>query len=181
MRIKEKSKKQKTETSPPESADRKKGGIKALWIAFLSATGGALMESYTSFLSQNIGPLCLSFIAWAQDHVMPMPADQQIVAQLTFYMPAKLTTDHSAEIMGVSLLGRDCDGLVAKATSGPTSLGTVKPTQMPLSGHHVVHQAKPESQSHREMAALSFFTMVFSTTGIKLNLAQYLVATSTEC
>lgn len=119
MRIKEKSKKQESETSPPESADRKKGGIKALWIAFLSATGGALMESYTSFLSQNIGPLCLSFIAWAQDHVMPMPADQQIVAQLTFYMPAKLTTDHSAEIMGVSLLGRDC-----RRPGGKSDIGT---------------------------------------------------------
>jgi len=119
MRIADKLKKQLSEISAPASADRKRGGMKALWIAFLSATGGALMESYTSFLSQNIGPLCLSFIDWAQDHIIPMPADQQIVAQLTFYMPAKLTTDHSAEIMGVSLLGRDC-----RRPGGKSSVGT---------------------------------------------------------
>ncbi len=66
------------------------------------------MEAYTSFLAQNIGPMILTLVSWGQDHITPMPEDQQIIAQLTFYMPPKLTTDHTAEVMGVALLGRDC-------------------------------------------------------------------------
>ncbi len=82
--------------------------VRSACIALLSATGGAVIEAYSKFLSQSLGPLFLSLIAWTQDQIFPMPIDQQIVAQLTFYISAKVDKDRSAEVMAVGLYGKDC-------------------------------------------------------------------------
>lgn len=77
-------------------------------LAVIATTGTALLAVYTKSVSQYAVWLCSSLLAWSQDHIGPMPADQQIVAQFTFYIPSSLDADHSQEIMGVVLPGKDC-------------------------------------------------------------------------
>ena len=98
------------EKSEPSSTSQtlQKSWVKNAGIALLSATGGAVAEAYSNFLSQNLNPLFLSLVAWVQDQVFPMPLDQQIVAQLTFYISAKVDKERSAEVMAVGLYGKEC-------------------------------------------------------------------------
>ena len=98
------------ENSKPSSTSQtlQKSWVKSAGIALLSATGGAVVEAYSNFLSQNLSPLFLSLFAWTQDQIFPMPMDQQIVAQLTFYISEKVDKERSAEVMAVGLYGKDC-------------------------------------------------------------------------
>ncbi|RKD87384.1 hypothetical protein [Kushneria marisflavi] len=84
------------------------GLLKKACLSLISATGGVLLEAYTSLITGYVGPFLLSTIEWTQDHVSPMPADQQIVAQAHFFISSKRGASHSGEIMGVSLKGSDC-------------------------------------------------------------------------
>lgn len=63
------------ERSEPSSTSQtlQKSWVKNAGIALLSATGGAVAEAYSNFLSQNLNPLFLSLVAWVQDQVFPMP------------------------------------------------------------------------------------------------------------
>lgn len=59
-------------------------------------------------MTDYVGPFLSSAVEWSQDHVSPMPADQQIVAQAHFFISKNRGASHSGEIMGVSLRGSDC-------------------------------------------------------------------------
>ncbi|WP_409260062.1 MULTISPECIES: hypothetical protein [unclassified Pseudomonas] len=77
-------------------------------ISIVSATGGAILGAYTSFITDNITPLITTITEWTQDHMFPMPADQRIVAQAAFFISPKRGAHHTEEMMGVSLNGSDC-------------------------------------------------------------------------
>ncbi len=103
-------KRRATRRSQRESASKSKdfGLLKKARLSLLSATGGVFLGAYTSLATGYVGPFLTSVVEWTQDHVFPMPADQQIVAQAYFFISKKHGTSHSGEIMGVSLKGSDC-------------------------------------------------------------------------
>lgn len=84
------------------------GLLKKARLSFISATGGVFLGAYTSLITDYVGPFLSSVVEWTQDHVSPMPADQQIIAQAHFFISPKRGASHSGEIMGVSLRGSDC-------------------------------------------------------------------------
>lgn len=84
------------------------GLFKKASIAVLSATGGIFLGAYTSLITGYVGPLLTSMVEWTQDRILPMPADQRIVARASFFITQKSETQHSRELMGVSLNGIDC-------------------------------------------------------------------------
>lgn len=84
------------------------GLLKKARLSLISATGGVFLGAYTSLITGYVGPFLSSVVEWTQDHVSPMPADQQIVAQAHFFISKKRGASHSGEVMGVLLRGRDC-------------------------------------------------------------------------
>lgn len=84
------------------------GLLKKARLSLLAATGGAFIGAYTSLVTGYAGPFLISIGEWTHDHVFPMPADRQIVAQAHFFISKKHGASHSGEIMGVSLKGSDC-------------------------------------------------------------------------
>jgi len=77
-------------------------------LAFISATGGVILGAYTSLITGYVGPFLTSMVEWTQDHLLPMPADLQIVAEAHFFVAKKSGTRRSGEVMGVALRGIDC-------------------------------------------------------------------------
>ena len=84
------------------------GLFKKARLAVLSATGGVFLGAYTSLITGYIGPFLTSMVEWTQDHFLPMPADQQIVAEARFFVTQKSGKPRSGEVMGVALKGADC-------------------------------------------------------------------------
>ncbi|NHC54094.1 hypothetical protein [Pseudomonas sp. AU8050] len=84
------------------------GVFKKARLAFISATGGVFLGAYTSLITGYVGPFLTSMVEWTQDHLLPMPADLQIVAEAHFFVAKKSGTRRSGEVMGVALRGIDC-------------------------------------------------------------------------
>ena len=103
-------KRQKTRKARSDGLSKRdsSGLFKKARLSLLAATGGAFIEAYTSVLTGYVGPSLTSLVEWTHDHVFPMPADRQIVAQAHFFISKKHGASHSGEIMGVSLRGSDC-------------------------------------------------------------------------
>ncbi|CRM50520.1 hypothetical protein [Pseudomonas sp. 58 R 12] len=84
------------------------GLFKKARLAVISATGGVFLGAYTSLITGYVGPFLTSMVEWTQDHLLPMPADQQIVAEAHFFVAKKSGVPRSGELMGVALRGIDC-------------------------------------------------------------------------
>jgi hypothetical protein len=96
--------------SQPDTASKPDdfGLFKKARLAVISATGGVFLGAYTSLITGYVGPFLTSMVEWTQDHLLPMPADQQIVAEAHFFVTKKSGTRRSGEVMGVALRGIDC-------------------------------------------------------------------------